>query len=122
MSTVHASELELLRLHIDALFAHDAAGRIWRTNEPGGRRAPRFYLGRCHEGNIWRFRDDLAEDIVEALAMLVSSEPVVDDLRSEPRALAAFQRVLGDDPERRPSSVPAYRFPDELPDAPGVSR
>ena len=36
-------------------------------NALGGGRAPRFFLGRRPDGNRWRFRDDLADDLVVRL-------------------------------------------------------
>jgi hypothetical protein len=41
---------ELLRIHVETLFTHDAMGRMVRVNEPAGKAAPRFYLGRSVEG------------------------------------------------------------------------
>jgi len=40
-----------MRMHIDALFTHDARGRMLRVNEPMGKTAPRFFLGRTTQGN-----------------------------------------------------------------------
>lgn len=113
------SDLRLLQLQVDALFTHDPRGRILYLNEPGGDRAPRFFLGRTREGNLWRCRDDVVEGTVRELARLASGEPVCDDLRAEPRNMAAFLAALRAD--RESASVewqyagPAYRFPDELP-------
>lgn len=110
------SDLHLLEIQADALFTHDARGRIGHVNEPGGDRAPRFFFGRTKEGNLWRFRDDLSEDTMRELDRLAADEPVHDDLRAEPRNLAAFLEVLRADRERASvSSGPAYRFPDSLP-------
>jgi hypothetical protein len=50
---------ELMRLHVRALFTHDGAGRLVAANEPGGGAAPRFFLGRTAQGNIWRVRHDV---------------------------------------------------------------
>ena len=109
------SDLQLLQLQVDALFTHDASGHILYVNEPGGDRAPRFFLGRTREGNIWRCRDDVAEGTVRDLEGLASEEPVRDDLGVEPRNMDAFLAVLRTDQEIVLSwSGPAYRFPDEL--------
>jgi hypothetical protein len=110
------SDLELLELQIEALFTHDGAGRIGFVNEPGGDRAPRFFFGRTREGNLWRVRDDLPEGLVRRLGELVAGESVGEDLRAEPRQLAAFREVLGEHGAVESSYVgPAYRFPDEVP-------
>lgn len=110
------SDLQLLQLQVDTLFTHDARGRICYANEPGGERAPRFFFGRSREGNIWRCRDDVAEETARTLDELASEEPVRDDLRAEPRHLDAFLAALRSDRESASiASGPAYRFPDELP-------
>lgn len=88
------SDLRLLQLQVDALFTHDPRGRILYVNEPGGDRAPRFFLGRTREGNIWRCRDDMAAETVRELERLASEEPMRDDLRAEPRNMDAFLAVL----------------------------
>ncbi|MFN8514147.1 MAG: GNAT family N-acetyltransferase [Thermomicrobiales bacterium] len=113
MAGLIISDRELLDVQIDALFTHDAGGRIGFANEPGGDRAPRFFFGRTREGNLWRVRDDLPEDVARRLGELAASEPVDDDLRAEPRQFAAMGEALGG---ARSSYVgPAYRFPDEIP-------
>lgn len=111
------SDLQLLHIQVDALFTHDPRGRIRDVNEPGGDRAPRFFLGRSREGNLWRCRDDVAEETVRTLDELASEEPVPDDLRAQPRTLEAFLAALrtGQEGGASMESGPAYRFPDELP-------
>jgi RimJ/RimL family protein N-acetyltransferase len=117
------SDLQLLQIQVDALFTHDARGRIRYVNEPGGERAPRFFFGRSREGNIWRCRDDLADETGRTLDELASEEPVRDDLRAEPRHLDAFLAALRADRESASiESGPAYRFPDELPLPANVTR
>lgn len=59
--------LELMRLHVEALFTHDAAGRMLRVNVPDGAGAPRFFLGRTTEGSLLRFRHDVDEETKRAL-------------------------------------------------------
>ena len=117
MTATLLSDLQLLDLQIDALFTHDAAGRISFVNEPGGDRAPRFFFGRTGEGNRWRVRDDLPEGLARRLHDLAADEPVRDDLRAEPRHLAAFRAALGTMHEVQSSYTgPAYRFPEALPE------
>lgn len=36
---------DLMRLHVEALFTRDAAGRLLVVNEPTGAAAPRFFWG-----------------------------------------------------------------------------
>ncbi len=113
MNVPMLSDPQLLELQVDALFTHNAAGRIGFVNEPGGDRAPRFFFGRTREGNLWRVRDDLPEELARRLGDLAADEPVTDDLRAEPRHLAAFREALGE--IRSSYGGPAYRFPDEIP-------
>ncbi len=113
------SDLRLLQLHIEALYTHDAQGRLLYVNEPGGDRAPRFFFGRTRDGNLWRCRSDLAERAVRELEHLTAGEPVRADLQAEPRHLHDFLTALGTEPgsasSARQYSGPAYRFPAELP-------
>lgn len=106
----------LLELHIEALFTHDARGRICRINETDGARAPRFCFVRGPDAALWRCRDDLPDETVRALAQLAAAEPVHGDLRAEPRNLDGLLTVLGT--HRGRASIeggPAYAFPDRLP-------
>lgn len=123
LKPMRISDLHLLEIQADALFTHDSRGRIGYVNEPDGDRAPRFFFGRTAEGNLWRFRDDLAQDIVRQLDRLAADEPVQGNLRAEPRNLGAFLEVLRADREI-PSidAGPAFRFPDELPAPANVAR
>lgn len=115
------SDLERMTLQIDALFTHDAAGRIVAVNEPDGDPAPAFFLGRTRQGNLWRIRYDLPAETARRLMELAASEPVDDDLRAEPRNLAAMMAALRQahiDPVMH--AGPAYFVPDELPTVAGV--
>jgi RimJ/RimL family protein N-acetyltransferase len=113
---MHPSDLALFAIHLDALYIHDAAGRIHTANEPDGARAPRFFLGLTREGNLWRCRYDLPVAAVRRLEALAAAEPVHTDLRALPSTFRACQEVLGDDPAGRPEYFgPVYRFPTEIP-------
>ncbi|MBA3946338.1 MAG: GNAT family N-acetyltransferase [Herpetosiphonaceae bacterium] len=112
---MHVSDLQLLELQADALFTHDATGRIRWINEPGERPAPRFFFGRTKEGNLWRFRHDVPLEVVRRLETLAAAEPVTDDLCAEPVHLAAYQTALQEHAEIAGQSWgPAYYFPDEI--------
>lgn len=117
------SALHLLELQIDALFTHDSARHVVAVNEPGGNPAPRFFLGRTREGNLWRVRYDLPQATMRQLEALAADEPAADDLHAEPKNMAAFLEAL--EMDRAGAEIwsgPAYRFPDALPEAPGVTR
>ena len=57
-------------------------------------RAPRFFLGRTSDGNRWRFRDDLADDLVARLNAVCEQEPVATDLRDPPYHDARYREIL----------------------------
>jgi hypothetical protein len=61
------SDRQLIEIQTNTLFTHDNAGRIVAVNEPDGAAAPRFFLGRTVEGNVWRFRHDLPEHLIQQL-------------------------------------------------------
>ncbi len=110
------SDLQYLELQVDALFAHDQAGRIVTVNEPDGGPAPRFFFGRTRAANLWRVRHDLADATARRLDALAAAEPVQDDLSAEPRNMAAFTETLRADQEVFARFFgPAYHFPDTLP-------
>src|SRR6266536_2864635 len=75
---------ELMDAQAEALFVHDEDGRIVRTNEPGGTSAPRFFLGRTCDGNVWRLRNDLPDRLARELVAAASKEPVATELWNAP--------------------------------------
>jgi hypothetical protein len=109
------SDLEMLELHINAGWIHDATGLMRRVNEPEGDPAPRFFFGRTAEGNSWRFRYDVPADVVHRLEQLAASEPVTGDLYSYPVNYTAFCDVLRTHSEVGETSFGlAYHFPADL--------
>jgi hypothetical protein len=106
-----------MRIHVEALFTHDASLRIQFVNEPwanGTVRVPadRFFLGRTAAGNMWRFRSDLPGSLVEQLELLCVDEPVTKNLNQKPRHLEAYLRLLeGHGSIRQVWLGPAYRLP-----------
>src|SRR4051794_21028894 len=109
------TNLQLMRRQVEALFTHDADGRIRFVNEPGERPAPRFFLGRTSEGNLWRYRYDLPDTCVAAIEALLQAEPVATDVRVEPICLPAIYNVLAaHQPITGTFAGPAYVLPDLL--------
>lgn len=105
---------ELMRLHVEALYTFDDAGRMLRVNEPGGVEAPRFFLGRTADGCELRFRRDVGASLVRELTALCTVEPAGDYLRPH-RGWTAYHDLLARSaPIRRSWAGPAYRFPREL--------
>lgn len=110
------SERELLEAQVEALYVHEENGRLLRTNEPDPLPAPRFFLGRTREGNIWRVRHDLPERLARELEGLASREPVAADLRSNPAYHEQYCALLRTDAEiQMIYAGPAYAFPAEIP-------
>ena len=88
------THLELMRLHIEALFTHDANGDLVRVNDSNGAPAPRFFLGRTAEGAVVRFRHDVERAIrreIEAACdkQLAQARPL--DMPSDP---LPYQQIL----------------------------
>jgi hypothetical protein len=108
------SDLELLALQAETLFVH-TAGKLLYINEPERPEAPRFFLGRTREGNLYRFRHDLPEDIVTRLEHYARIEPSPQNLHDPTQELAAFQSILDKlHPVEKLWSGPAFRFPEEI--------
>jgi hypothetical protein len=105
-------DVELMQLHVEALFIHDANHDLVRVNEPNGAAAPRFFLGRTHDGVIRRFRHDV--DAKTRRALREASEEQIArkraiDLLDDP---LPFQRILsGVAPVERTWFGPAYCIP-----------
>jgi len=106
------TDQELMDIHVRALFTHDARSRLLFVNELGSEApAPRLFLGRTPAGNLWRFRADLPESLVEELEALCVDEPAGMEFGSAPRRLEAYVRLLDSHaPVRKHWTGPAYRF------------
>jgi RimJ/RimL family protein N-acetyltransferase len=110
------TDQELMAIHVQALFTHDAHSRLLLVNEPGGGTpAPRLFLGRTREANLWRFRADLPEALIEELAALCMDEPIGKALHDPPRHVEAYVRLLETHvPVHELWMGPAYRFTQPL--------
>lgn len=108
------TDLELMHIHLRALFTHNAQSRLLFINEPDGGivPAPRLFLGRTKLGNVWRFRTDLPEGVIEELDSLCADEPSMDrEFDAPPRHAASYLRLLEKHgPVVKVSSGPAYCF------------
>lgn len=92
--------LELMNFHVRALFTHDAESRLLFVNEPDNAVMPasRLFLGRTHQGNVWRFRADLPEKLCEELDALCADEPPLNaELNELPAHFEKFVRLLESD-------------------------
>jgi RimJ/RimL family protein N-acetyltransferase len=88
------NDRDLMELKANALFTHDAAGRILTSNESDPERAPRLFLGRTPDGNVWRFRDDLSDNVAANLERLCREEPPLANPRQRPVLFDALKAVL----------------------------
>lgn len=83
-----------MRLHIEALFTHDANGDMLRVNEASGGAAPRFFLGRTAEGVVLRFRHDVEPGIRRAIERACEkqlAQPRPLDMPTDP---LPYQQIL----------------------------
>jgi hypothetical protein len=104
---------ELMKAQVEALFTHDAGGRILRTNEPRSMPAPRFFLGRTGCGNVWRVRQDLPPRIARALENRAAAEPVAEDLDAPPLQVERYCALLREHGEIQSIFAgAAFRFPE----------
>jgi hypothetical protein len=112
------TDLELISIHVRALFTHDAESRILFANEPDSTvaPAPRLFLGRTRAGNVRRFRADLPHSLTQELDLLFADElPVNTEFREPPLHAEEYVRLL----ERhasveKVSTGPAYYFPENI--------
>lgn len=106
------TDLELMDTHVRALFTNDIRSRLLLVNEPGGKTpAPRLFLGRTREGNLWRFRADLPQTLIEELEALCMDEPVDQEFLNKPRHFADYLRLLEmHAPVRKLYTGLAYQF------------
>jgi GNAT superfamily N-acetyltransferase len=113
------TDLDIMRLHVEAEFTHDAAGDLVSTNEPGAATAPRFFVGQTAVGVVRCYRRDVSEDRRRALEA-VQLEPRATTMDS-PLDPTAFQRILSEDASIQHTSVGlAFRVPRALASAPNT--
>ena len=109
-------------MHVKALFTHDARSRLLFVNEPGGSEvpAPRFFFGRARDaaaagGNLWRFRADLPEILIDELKALCADEPANVGFHAPLRHAERYVRLLETHaPMHELAAGPAYRFTETL--------
>ena len=92
-------------------------------NEPDPEHdAPRFFLARTVEGNLWRTRHDLPDDLGAGLERLAVDEPVAVDPREPPRHAAAYAALLEQHAQLGDCYAgPAYSLPELAPQAGAVT-
>ena len=115
------SNLEMMELHVEALFLRDERRRLAAVNDVDRRPAPRLFLGRTVEGNIWRFRRDLPEELVAGLEAILVDEPVATDLEQPALTAQRLHEALSRDaPVEGIWEGPAWHFPAQIGLSPDV--
>jgi hypothetical protein len=107
---------ELMRVHVETLFTHDAHGRLVQVNEPAGAPAPRFFLGRTLEGVVLRLRHDVGADVKRELEATVRSDVFQEHVVDSPTDPSRYVEILARSaPVNRTWAGPVFAFPPELP-------
>jgi RimJ/RimL family protein N-acetyltransferase len=118
---VDETDLQLMHIQAETLYGYDADGRLRCVNEPGDPPAPRFFMGRTPQGNLWRFRYDMPAALVEQLEALCSAEPISAELARPPLHYDAIRALLqAQAPIEEEFRGPAYRVPDHVQTPAGV--
>ena len=105
----------LIEIQLELLFARNGRGRLTATRDPEARPAPRIFLGRSRERNVWAVRVDVDRPTKRVLDRLCSAEPTLDSLRVDrsPTCRELVQQVLA--PIESALRGPAYVLPKDLP-------
>lgn len=115
------SQLELIEMHVEALFLHDDRDRLVAVNDVKQGPAPRLYLGRTVESNIWRFRHNLSPELIAELEAILGSEPLTTDLEQPAATMERLHDTLSrDTPVERIWEGPAWHFPEQVETSPGI--
>jgi hypothetical protein len=87
-----------MRLHVEALYTCDAAGRLLTVNDSSGAPAPRFFFGCTPNGNSLWFRHDIDAALAEDIRQLCESQPTgIEVVDAEP----FIARLSRDGPVRK---------------------
>lgn len=105
----------LIEIQLEILFARNGRGRLTATRDPEARPAPRIFLGRSRERNVWAVRVDVDRPTKRVLDRLCSAEPTFDSPRVDrsPTCRELVQQVLA--PIESEWRGPAYVLPKDLP-------
>jgi RimJ/RimL family protein N-acetyltransferase len=105
--------LEMMRLQINTLFVVNERSYLSAINDLKQSRPPLLFLGRTTSGNMWRFRDDLPNNLIENLENLLSKEPPLKSkkLNAAPKKEGEIKALLEEHrPIEKVWSGPAYYF------------
>lgn len=115
--SIHQTDIELMKIQVEALFTQDENGRLQRINEPTGdvEPAPRFFFGYTNKGSICKFRHDLPGNVVAQLKEVAAAEPILVNPEKIPKTHRQFEDILQSHaPIERVWVGLAYRFPEHI--------
>ena len=116
-------DCDVMRAHIEALFTHDARADLIRVNEPNAAVAPRFFLGRTMQRDVWRFRHDVAPAMRAALEAAIRDDKRQGIAVHSPIDPAPYVEILARSaPVERTEVGPAYVFPQRMPQSANATR
>jgi hypothetical protein len=109
------SAYSLLEHQLAVLLKQDARGRLVATRGPTARPAPRVFLGRSADGNVWATRRDLDPDMTLEIERLCAAEPRLADPSHEcaPSCREQVLELLA--PVELEYRGPCYVLPELLP-------
>ena len=112
-----------MKLHVEALFTHDASGRLLRINERAGGPAPRFFLGLTGDGCVVRFRSDVDESLRNELETAASSLQPDGNAVRQPTDPEPYRAILARAaPIEKTWAGPVFAFSNAMPVTPAVVR
>lgn len=115
MWSVALNVYALMQWRVSALFRFDADGRLLTTNELEAPPAPRLFVGRTAEGNVWRFRHDVPPTLARDLDRLLAAEPPATDFLQPPVCSQHLQEMLASHaPIISVASGPAWWCPEGI--------
>jgi RimJ/RimL family protein N-acetyltransferase len=116
-------DFDLALMQVEALFVHDADGNLVRINEPEPTDpAPRFFMTRTANGNLWRTRHDLPVELSLNLHRVAETIPIGLDQHEPPHYLPSLYALLmRHAPIQRVDSGPAYHLPESAPSSKAIT-
>ena len=115
--SLQQTDIELMKIQVEALFTQDENGCLQCINEPTGdvEPAPRFFFGYTNEGSICKFRHDLPDNVIAQLKEVAAAEPMLVNPEKIPKNHRQFEDILQSHaPIERIWVGPAYRFPEHI--------
>jgi len=103
------TDLELLRLDVEALWVTSAGGRMERVNAPDRSLAWKLFFAGCAEGNLVRVRHDIDDATAAKLLAICGGEPPWRDPWQLPQCIGKLLDVFSN--SAPPATGAASRIP-----------